>query len=151
MKTPTNSTPGSASCPAKENDTMNDELFPCPICKCEVYSDHPAFVHHPISDCKLSGITSLRTIWQESLLVNALRSQLADAQAQVARLTAWTPVGERLPDKDTTEQWEMYLCKLNRYGEILVTPLSFVGGSWYSDSHIRYDEFVTDWRELPKS
>jgi hypothetical protein len=72
------------------------------------------------------------------------------ALAKVEKATAWIPVEERLPEKETTEQWEMYLCKLDRYGEIKIAPLSFMGGSWYSESHSRYDDFVIEWQELPQ-
>jgi hypothetical protein len=67
---------------------MNDELKTCPICENAVQvGSCDAFVIHPVSPCELSGKTFLRTIWQESALVNALRAQLADAQAEIKRLT----------------------------------------------------------------
>jgi len=64
----------------------------------------------------------------------------------------WIPVSERLPEIESTEVWEMYLCKLNRYGEIKIAALWFLGGSWYSDYSIgsHYDDFVIAWRPLPK-
>jgi hypothetical protein len=69
--------------------------------------------------------------------------------AVTMKVGGWTLVGEGLPEKETTEQWEMYLCKLYRYGQELIAPLSFIGGSWYSESHSCYDEFVIAWKPLP--
>jgi len=67
---------------------MNEELKPCPVCGNAVQvGSCDAFVIHPVSSCELSGKTFLRTIWQESALVNALRAQLAEAQAEIKRLT----------------------------------------------------------------
>lgn len=76
-----------------------------------------------------------------------IASELILARQQLEAMK-WVPVGERLPEKETTEQWEMYLCKLNRYGEEHIAPLSFVGGSWYSESRTRYDDYVVGWMPL---
>jgi hypothetical protein len=66
---------------------MNEELKPCPVCGNAVQvGSCDAFVVHPVSTCELSGKTFLRTIWQESALVNALRAQLVDARAEIKRL-----------------------------------------------------------------
>ena len=72
-----------------------------------------------------------------------------DALKEASR---WIPVSERLPEIESTEVWGMYLCKLNRYGEIKIAALWFLGGSWYSDYSIgsRYDDFVIAWRQLPE-
>jgi MoaA/NifB/PqqE/SkfB family radical SAM enzyme len=68
--------------------TMNDELKTCPICENAVQiGSCDAFVIHPVSPCELSGKTFLRTIWQESALVNALRAQLVEKDKEIARLT----------------------------------------------------------------
>jgi hypothetical protein len=75
-------------------------------------------------------------------------ADLLETHAELSALreaTRFIPVSEQLPEKETTEQWEMYLCKLLRYGEELVAPLSFVGGCWYSDSRMNYSEWVVSW------
>ena len=75
-----------------------------------------------------------------------------DLLDEIDRLTAankWVSVSERLPEKDSVEVWEEYLCKLNRYGDILIAPLYFIGGGWYSGNRSRYDEFVIEWQPLP--
>jgi hypothetical protein len=83
--------------------------------------------------------------WTQDATIAMLESQLAAANE-------WIPVSERLPDKDTTEQWEMYECKLNRYGEIKIAPLWFIGGDWvpHCTSRAKYNDFVTEWRPLPE-
>jgi len=85
-----------------------------------------------------------------------IESLVAERDAAVTELSAlkesvrWIPTSERLPEIESTEVWEMYLCKLNRYGEIKIAPLWFIGGNWYSGSAY-YDDFVVAWRPLPEA
>ena len=88
--------------------------------------------------------------WMERADGYLARAEAAEAKVkELEAASRWIPVSERLPEKDTMEQWEMYECKLNRYGEILIAPLWFVCGNWYCHyNQFCYDEFVTDWRPI---
>lgn len=105
-----------------------------------------------ISDEQLELLVACDSVSGSKFLVAtellATRKQLAELQER----TRWIPVEERLPEKESTECWEMYLCKLNRYGEVLIAPLWFLGGSFYNGYgvNIRYDEYVTHWMPLPE-
>ncbi len=75
-----------------------------------------------------------------------LESELASLRAKY-RMTS---VEDGLPEKDTNEQWEMYLCEIY---DGVIAPLAFIGGSWcahYHSQHIIYDKRVTKWMPLPQ-
>jgi hypothetical protein len=77
--------------------------------------------------------------------------ELKAALSALQEATRWIPVRERLPEKDSTEVWETYICLIDWFGEIKTGALWFIGGSWYSDyvAKSRYDNEVMAWRELP--
>ena len=99
----------------------------------------------------------MTTLLVNSEYINELQDRVAKAESELLTLreqSRWIPVSERLPEKDTTEQWEMYECKLNRYGEIKIAPLWFIGGFWCNHPYpvaVDYTEFVTHWRPLPSA
>ena len=90
-------------------------------------------------------------MWNEPLITVA--AELLQARQRIRELEEqqrWIPVSKRLPEKDTTKQWEMYECLLDRHGDILVAPLWFENGLWLSQSRTDYSDYVTHWRPLPQ-
>ncbi len=95
---------------------MNDELKPCPFCGGDFYFHEIEETgievrHNPIGDCPIEPLLgwyytkeiALKTLNTRPLEAS-LRSQLAEAQAEIKRLTEWIPVSERLPELNEV-QW----------------------------------------------
>lgn len=83
-----------------------------------------------------------------------LTARIKELESELAALkesTRWRSV-EEPPEKESTEQWEMYECELNRYGEVLIAPLWFYSGEWltYPGYGSNYSEFVVKWRPIPQ-
>jgi hypothetical protein len=78
-----------------------------------------------------------------------LRNRITELEARIAELDRWIPVGERLPEKESTAPWETYLCKIDWYGTVHTAPLYYIG-SWQSQysGGFNYDKFVTHWKYL---
>jgi len=82
-----------------------------------------------------------------------LRAKLSERIAELEAEQRWIPVSERLPEKDSTEQYEMKLCLCDDFGELRTIPLYFIGGSWYphyNHTYVKYDKYVRAWKDLSK-
>ena len=95
--------------------------------------------------------SELKEMAAELLLSRNIIRQQEQRIAELEAAMRWVPVEERLPEKDSTEQWEAYDCLLNVYGEIKRCSLWFIGGSWYAHhntAYQRYDDWVIKWRPI---
>jgi hypothetical protein len=127
--------------------TNTKQIFVESIWRCEeCFTTHSEFLPHPeslLGEIKLAG------------------SQIIQYHDEIARLTSriaeledanrWISVSERLPEKDSFNIWETYLCKLNWFGEIKIAPLWFSYGGWYtgySSTASNYSDKVIEWKNL---
>ena len=83
---------------------------------------------------------------------NAMQEHIDALVAEYDRLTAWIPVSNRLPEKETFDIGEEYLCVLDWYGEPKVVPMKWIGERWYTTGKFSadYTEMVAHWRPLPE-
>jgi uncharacterized small protein (DUF1192 family) len=86
---------------------------------------------------------------QHCTCVPALRLEI-DRLKEAQR---WIPVGERLPEKNTTDLGEEYIVKLGGSYNI-VCPMNYQDGEWYTGgwgtSRTRWNRVVTHWQPLPE-
>lgn len=125
-----------------------DGFKPCPFCNDEDIEKTDNMKYGSVA-CGGCGAVTFVCDWDTRPIEDALRSSITELEKE----RRFVPVEERLPEAESTEVWETYLCLLDRYGEELVAPMWFIGGSWYTDyqanSYSRYDKFVIGWEILP--
>lgn len=93
--------------------------------------------------------------WNTRPIEDALQSEIARLTAENTELreaNMWVSVDDRLPEY--IDQWVVYLCLVDWFGEIHIAPLAFVYGKWYISgsvfNNVEWTKHVLAWKEMPK-